>query len=631
MSRRRVDIRAILADEDLRRDLMVSTIQATQAREGIETTKDEADRAYYVVTEAENAAFFDLERFRGGKRTEPDRRQEMFVRALVAELDRVRFDVARRDFGTIDTSPLAYRRVGLVSHIFREAPSLDPAWGSARQGLATASDPQFVRQRWEVPEQRIGRNRDWIPFAKGGGFCRFYSDISLIVFWATNGAAIRSFDRAYIRNESDYFKPGLTWPLRTQRGFNLRLMPEDCIFGHKGPAIFPIHESSRWFLLGLGNSAMAEYLLKGLTSFGSWEVGVIKRLSVPAPSAKQHERIGSLAKAIHDAKAIWDEGNEISTRFRKPWLLQDELKAEKIGERLDKLIVLESSEERRIQSSYAELNDEAYKVYGIPDSTRAIIEETLGDRPPEVLWPDMERKDADQKRMEHVWRLLSYIVKRVVEADEDGIVPYLAVGGETSLIDRVLGELAALFPEQDINQVEVDITNELKRKVKGYRQNKNIKEWLEDAYFEYHGSLYQKRPVIWHIASNRGHADCAFGALVHYHKFDGDRMAKLRGSYLRDAIAHFRREAGLAAQEERTDDRQDWQAKLEEAESLDERLKWVQEGIKGYPADGDCRIMTPWKPEDERPKGWDPDLDDGVAVNIGPLQTAGVLRIGKVV
>jgi len=50
MSRRRVDIKAILADEDLRRDLMVSTIQATQAREGIETTKDEADRAYCVVT-----------------------------------------------------------------------------------------------------------------------------------------------------------------------------------------------------------------------------------------------------------------------------------------------------------------------------------------------------------------------------------------------------------------------------------------------------------------------------------------------------------------------------------------------------------------------------------------------------
>jgi len=298
---------------------------------------------------------------------------------------------------------------------------------------------------------------------------------------------------------------------------------------------------------------------------------------------------------------------------------------------LDQLAERESSEETRLRELFEDLNDKAYSLYGIPDSTRLIVEETLGERPPEVLWPDMERKDDGQKRMEHVWRLLSYVVKRVVEADEDGIVPFLAAGGETPLIDRVLGKLSALFPEQDINQVEVDITNELKRKVKGYRRVKSIKEWLEDIFFDYHASLYKKRPIIWHIASSQGHGDCAFGALVHYHKFDSDRMAKLRGSYLRDAIAHFRREAGLAAQEGRTDDRQEWQAKLEEAEALDERLKWVQEGISGYPADGDCRILTPWKTEDERPKGWNPDLDDGVAVNIGPLQTAGVLRIGKVV
>ena len=68
--RRRVNMKALLADADLRRELMVSTIQATQAREGIETTRAQADRAYYVVTEAENATFFDLERYRGGKRSE---------------------------------------------------------------------------------------------------------------------------------------------------------------------------------------------------------------------------------------------------------------------------------------------------------------------------------------------------------------------------------------------------------------------------------------------------------------------------------------------------------------------------------------------------------------------------------
>ena len=42
----RVDIKKILANPDLRRKIMVSTIIATQAREGIETTKEQAKQAY---------------------------------------------------------------------------------------------------------------------------------------------------------------------------------------------------------------------------------------------------------------------------------------------------------------------------------------------------------------------------------------------------------------------------------------------------------------------------------------------------------------------------------------------------------------------------------------------------------
>lgn len=42
----RVDIKKILADPRLKRELMVSTIIATQAREGIVTTKEQAERAY---------------------------------------------------------------------------------------------------------------------------------------------------------------------------------------------------------------------------------------------------------------------------------------------------------------------------------------------------------------------------------------------------------------------------------------------------------------------------------------------------------------------------------------------------------------------------------------------------------
>ena len=638
-SKRRVDLRGILAKPDLRRELMIGTLQATQAREGIETTREQAERAYYVVTEAENAAFLDIERFRTGK-IQPDRRHEMFVRAIVDGEESVRFDVARRDFSAVDGSPLAYRRIRVMAAAFRENPALDPGHARARRGAYTGNDLQYVRYWWEPGARETG-GFTWEPFAKGGGYCRFYYDVSLVVHWDPRRRTFAGFHgrkgRETERPESldDFFRPGLTWPRRTQRGFNVRPLPEGCVFSDKGPSIFPSEPAHAGYLLAIGNSAFAEYLLQGLTSFGSWETAAVKKLPVPKCSPEASNALGARAKSISQAKSTWDDGNLTSTRFRRPWLLGDQVANTHtpITIRLDRLAEYEIAEECRIQNLYAELNDDVYRLYGIPNATRAIVEDTLGERPPEVLWPQMEGKAADQKRMEHVFRLLSYVVKQVVEADEDGIVPFVPVAGEASLADRVHRRLEDLFPGLDIGHVEADIANELKTSVKGYRRTNGIADWLENVFFQFHCSLYKSRPIFWHIASSQGTSSCAFGALVHYHRFDKNRMAQLRGQYLRDAIETFRRKAALADKDGRTDARQDWQAQLEEAQELDRRLQRVQEGFHDGPEGGnaDYRILTPWKAPSERPDGWDPDLDDGVKVNIKPLQKAGALRVSKVV
>lgn len=623
--RRRVNLKGILADQDLRRELMVPTIQALQAREGIDTSREQAERAYYVVTEADKAAFFDLDRFKGSKRAESDRREEMFVRALWGEAENVRVDVARRDFGSIEGSPLEYLNVAISSHIFRECPALDPAWGAARQGLATAADPQFVRCHWEVLSTDIGEGNDWVPFAKGGGFSRFYSDVYLVVAWTAQ--AVGQMKRiGRFQNAEYYFRPGITWTYRSQRGFSPRLLDGSGIHGHVGHSFFPDRVDDKFFLLGLMASEPFSYLLSFFSAFGKYEVGMVKSVPCPSANPEAHEAISNFASAIFSIKASWDTGNEISTRFIRPWLLLEDLAPLDLPSRLDDLAQREASEEAHIQALYADVNDEVYKLYGISEAHRSEIEATMGERPPEVLWPAMERKDSTQKRMEHVWRLLSYAVKRVVDADDDGIVPLQAVAGEPALIDRLRIELHQLFPQQDPNALEVGLTNELKKRAKGYRSVSSLDEWLNDEFFTYHDSLYKNRPILWHIASSQGRGACAFGALVRYHSFDYERMAKLRGTYLRDAIAHCRREAGLAGQEGRTDDRLLWQSRLEESELLDQRLQWLQEGANGHPAPGDCRIRTPWKAEADQPQGWRPDLDDGVVVNIAPLQVAGVLR-----
>ena len=638
VSNRRVDIKKILSEPDLRRKLMVETIQATQAREGIETTEEQANKAYYIVTEAEQSSFFGLRSFRGSKDA-PDAREVMFCKAIQGSAKGVRFDIRRSDFRSLVYSPLAYEWVYILGPIFHDNVPLDPSYADARQGLISTEAERFVRYHWEVSNSAM---KHWVPYAKGGDFSRFYSDLNLVFDWTDNGAEIKSIAAERygsasrtVKCEEYYFRPGITWVEKTVKGMNARILPGGAIFNVAGPSAFPKKEGQTHYLLGILNSNLVQACLLCFST-RSWGAQYVGKVPIATPDSLHEKVIAEHAATIHDAKSWWDEGNEVSTRFSEPWLLRSDVTdaTSPVSQRLAGLSSAEAELTRKVQGRYAELNYEVYRLYGVTDKTRERIENYLGQRPTEDIWPQMENKDADQKRMEHVYRLLSYIVKRVVENDQDGIVPFISISNDTSLVDRVHEQLEALFPQQQIAQVESQIVNELKKRVRGFKRVESISQWLENIFFDYHSALYEKRPVIWHIASKTvGSGTAAFGVFVNYHKFDKNCMAKLRGSYVRDAIGLCRREAGLAFKEGRNEDQVEWQARLEEIADLDERLRLIQEGHHEGKNEGenDFRILTPWKSVDKRPKGWDPDIDDGVKVNIQPLQKARVLRVQKVV
>ena len=621
---KRYDIKKLLAKPDLRRRLIVESTRVTQAREDIEVSKEQVENSYYVVTEGERGAFFGLMPFRT-ETGDNDGRHVELVRTLVTSDSTSRFDVTLRDFTNIDGAPLSYDRLSLVGILFRQFPKLEPLHATVRQGKATGADPHWVRTHWEVTSPH------WVPFAKGGDFSRFYSDIYLRLDWnPAHREELKSSGNA-LPSEEYYFRSGLTWPRRTQRGFSLRRMPEGCIFADKGPAMFPKSETREAFLLGVLNTSLAEFILRSLISFGSWEVGAVKKIPVPLASSAAEQAIGELANRLHGAKSEWDKGNEICTQFDRPWVIQPgpSGNATRINHALDTLLKRESAFDLELAESYTKLNDAVYRLYCVHDSLRAKIEAAIGERPPEVVWPQMEGQSAEQKRMEHVCRLLSYAVKCVVEEDNDGLVSLQSVAQEQPLLERVRAKLASFFPEQDPHTLEIEIVNELKKRVKGYARAESLLEWLTDRCFDFHCDLYLQRPILWQLASSQDSADPAFSIIVDYHRFDHDLLAKLRSVHVRDRMTTLRREAAQAGKDNREDERLQLLAALEEVETFDCKLAKLQEGhhTGAEAGDNDYRLLTPWKKPSERPKGWRPDIDDGVKVNIAPLARTGLLRI----
>ncbi|MDP9365375.1 MAG: BREX-1 system adenine-specific DNA-methyltransferase PglX, partial [Chloroflexota bacterium] len=125
-----------------------------------------------------------------------------------------------------------------------------------------------------------------------------------------------------LRSADFYFRPGITWSRRSQRGFSVRALPAGAIFSDRGPTAFDEHEDHLnllYYLIAL-NSRVFQELLSLQMSFGSYQVGVIQ--ATPLPEASLEERL-ILAEQGEEAFRLIrqrDVSNEISHVFLAPTL-----------------------------------------------------------------------------------------------------------------------------------------------------------------------------------------------------------------------------------------------------------------------------------------------------------------------
>jgi hypothetical protein len=198
-------------------------------------------------------------------------------------------------------------------------------------------------------------------------------------------------------------------------------------------------------------------------------------------------------------------------------------------------------------------------------------------------WPDQEADEFDAL------------------ADEDGIVCLPAVAGERSAHERLRQLLAAAYGESSFQQTLDGLL--------ALEGGKTLEEWLRDKAFASHAKHFHSRPFIWHIWDGRKDG---FSALVNYHKLDRQTLEKLAFTHLNWWIERQSTDmaSGVAGAE----------ARLAVAQELQRKLKLILEGE--VPHD----IYVRWKSLAEQPLGWEPDLNDGVRLNIRPFATADVLR-----
>jgi hypothetical protein len=232
-------------------------------------------------------------------------------------------------------------------------------------------------------------------------------------------------------------------------------------------------------------------------------------------------------------------------------------------------------------------------------------------------------------------------------ADGDGIIPITEGTPEPTLITCVrsripedLGPDGRTF-ERDFQELA----------------GKSMSEWLAADLFRRHVSQFKKRPIVWQLesvpASNGRRQDRrlprrapAVSCLVYYHRLDVDLLPKLRTQYVGPLRTSFQTElTSLEKLQNRFADqdarRLELEEKLEELKAFDARLEQViiagfaSAGLDGVAAkepldkwtsrDGGAPAPASRDALRSQERRYDPDLNDGVRVNIAPLQRAGLL------
>jgi type II restriction/modification system DNA methylase subunit YeeA len=422
------------------------------------------------------------------------------------------------------------------------------AYGIPRIGLQTNNNNRFVREWHEIEYFKFCKEYDglgsfpakkWFPMVKGGGFRKWYGNISSVVNWENNGADVKSANvgaaGGRIVAQEYYFQDGLTWTHTTySQPFSIRYMPKGVIINVEGPAIFQLGDKNLYVLACL-NSIVAMDIFKKVVSsihYSATEIGQFPILM------NNSDIIFELAsKNISISKADWDSF-ETSWDFQKHPLIK--FKIENVKCRIEDAFIawqnFTESQFTQLKSNEEELNRIFIEIYGLQDELT-----------PEVEEKDVTIRKADLER--DIKSFISYAVGCMLgrySLDVEGLA-YAGGDWDSSKYKTFIPDIDNIIPITDTEYFHDDIVTRFVEFVKiafgadtleenldfianalgtkGNTSREIIRQYFIKDFYKDHVKIYQKKPIYWLFDSGK---ENGFKALIYMHRYNQDTVARVR-------------------------------------------------------------------------------------------------------
>ncbi len=548
------------------------------------------------------------------------------------------YETCSDSFAKIPGMPVAYWTNQALLEIFSKNKIYDYSVSPSQN--VTGDNGKYVRCVWEISSEKVNKKDQWIFYAKGGGYRKWWGNLVYLVNWSPQARFIYQYGdgkhASQIINKEYWYKKGITWGLITSALPSFRIMPINATFDKGGSTVI-VDEDKYNLVLGLLNSKVFLVVAKIFNPTLNFQVKDIR--SMPLVVDANHNRINELVENnVNVSKEDWDSF-ETSWDFKRHPLLpklatgSEAVFADKdnnfgsltySGNKISDAFNYwkEECDNRfnQLKNNEEELNRIFIDIYGLQDELT-----------PEEEDSDVTVRKADLTR--DIKSLISYAVGCMFgrySLDEDGLV---YAGGTFDMNryhifipdnDNVLPITDEKYLDDDIVQRFCDWISvvygkdtleenlDYIAKALGNKEGTSrecIRNYFLNEFFKDHCSAYSvtgsgKRPIYWLFDSGKQNA---FKALVYMHRWDENTIGRVR-LYTHEIQSKYETEMKTVEADinQSTDNRQI----ARDEKRLDHLKKQVTE-IKEYDE----------KLEHLAPEHITIDLDDGVKVNYEKVQT----------
>ena len=439
------------------------------------------------------------------------------------------------DFMSIPGTPVSY----WASESVREAFSTETLYSqtiSPSQNI-TGNNNKFVRKHWELKRSQIGGKDDWIFYAKGGGYRKWWGNLEDVVNWTPQARYIYQHGdgkhASQIINKAYWYRKGITWGLITSYAPSFRIMPDGATFDKGGSTVI-VNEDVYNYALGLLNSKIYIIISELLNPTLNNQVKDIR--SMPVKRVRMSEINDLVDRAVSISKNDWDNF-ENSWDFKNNPLNRGKGKLQEIYEAWEQECLDAFNELRKIEEK---LNEIYFDIYGLTDEyDSSVKDEAVSIRKADkerdvrslISWlvgVVMGRYSLDVPGVVYAggdWESLKYVS---FQPDDDGIIPiYNGIGMEDGLTTVLIKLIKQIFGEDNYRQ-NIDFIAEALGKNNNESSEETLNRYLNDGFYADHLKTYQKKPIYWLFTSGK---KAGFKCLIYMHRYNEDTLARINGKY----------------------------------------------------------------------------------------------------